>query len=110
MIGRWAGLRPLIAGRGRPSDISRAHQIRMCEPGWLDVAGGKLTTYRLIAQQAVDRLLRHLSGRFRGAKRPQEPLLDPDETAAASGILPPPVGAGGRAAFCQRNGRCTWKT
>ena len=29
VIGTWAGLRPLIAGRGRPSDISRAHQIRM---------------------------------------------------------------------------------
>ena len=28
----------------------------MPEPGWFDVAGGKLTTYRLMAQQAVDRL------------------------------------------------------
>ncbi len=57
----WAGLRPLVADRrGGPSDISRAHQIRMPQPGWLDVAGGKLTTYRRIAQQAVDRLVAHL--------------------------------------------------
>src|SRR2546422_593647 len=51
IIATWAGLRPLLAdraGAGGPSDISRAHQIRTPEPGWWDVAGGKLTTYRLI--------------------------------------------------------------
>src|SRR5688500_18308500 len=41
VISAWAGLRPLIAGggnaKGKPSDISRRHQIRMTHPGWLDV-------------------------------------------------------------------------
>jgi len=122
VIGTWAGLRPLIASnRGGPSDISRAHQIAMPEPGWLDVAGGKLTTYRLIAEQAVDRLLRHLGRPCCPCRTADEPLLSgcpritleccgaavpaarAGETPApqvilghppsstASGILPPPV-------------------
>jgi glycerol-3-phosphate dehydrogenase len=101
VISRWAGLRPLIAGRGRPSDISRAHQIRMPEPGWLDVAGGKLTTYRRMAEQAVDRLVRHLARTAARCRTAEEPLLAPDETAA-SGVLPPPVGAELVRDFCGR--------
>jgi glycerol-3-phosphate dehydrogenase len=94
VISTWAGLRPLIASkRGGPSDISRAHQIRMSEPGWLDVAGGKLTTYRRIAQQAVDRLLRYLRRRALPCRTADEPLLPAGETPGASGILPPPVTA-----------------
>jgi len=76
VLSTWAGLRPLVAAkRGGPSDISRAHQIRMPAPGWLDVAGGKLTTYRLIAEQAVDRLLRHLGQKARPCRTAEEPLL-----------------------------------
>ncbi|MHC4176402.1 MAG: glycerol-3-phosphate dehydrogenase/oxidase [Planctomycetota bacterium] len=98
VISHWAGLRPLIASRrGGPSDISRAHQVRMsvCRghtgPGWLDVAGGKLTTYRLIAEQAVDRLLRHLRREATPCCTAEEPLLPAGEAEGLSGILPPPV-------------------
>ncbi len=88
----WAGLRPLLASRrGGPSDISRAHRIDMPEPGWLDVAGGKLTTYRLIAQQAVDRLLGHLDRKASACRTAEEPLLPAEDPAGISGILPPPV-------------------
>lgn len=94
VIGTWAGLRPLIASkRGGPSDVSRVHQIHMPEPGWLDVAGGKLTTYRMIAQQAVDRLLRHLGRKVPPCRTADEPLLEPDEVKGLSGILPPRVTA-----------------
>ncbi len=88
----WAGLRPLLASRrGGPSDISRAHRIDMPEPGWLDVAGGKLTTYRLIAQQAVDRLLAHLNRKAPACRTAEELLLPAEDIAGISGILPPPV-------------------
>jgi glycerol-3-phosphate dehydrogenase len=61
VISAWAGLRPLIAdANGKPSDISRSHEIRMPEPGWWDVAGGKLTTYRLMAEQTVDQIIKWL--------------------------------------------------
>jgi glycerol-3-phosphate dehydrogenase len=76
VIGTWAGLRPLIAAKGGgPSDISRVHQISQPHPGWLDVAGGKLTTYRLIAEQTVDRLLIFLGRRGQSCRTAEEPLL-----------------------------------
>lgn len=91
VISTWAGVRPMIAsGRGGPSDISRAHEIRMPEPGWIDVAGGKLTTYRLIAEQVVDRITRYLGCRARPCGTAAEPLLEPSQ-AGPSGILPAPV-------------------
>ncbi len=102
VISHWAGLRPLLASRrGGPSDISRAHRIRMSEPGWLDVAGGKLTTYRLIAQQAVDRLLPYLKRPAVRCRTADEPLLVPGEPATAGGILPPPVSAEVVHHFCE---------
>lgn len=96
VISSWAGLRPLIADPdGKPSDISRSHEIRTPEPGWWDVAGGKLTTYRLMAEQTVDQLVKWLnqSGAMNGSVKPcrtaEEPLLPAAETANVSGILPP---------------------
>ena len=63
VISSWAGLRPLIADPdGKPSEISRSHQIDNPEPGWWDVAGGKLTTYRLMAEQTVDHIVKWLNG------------------------------------------------
>ncbi len=92
VVSTWAGLRPLVAASGGgPSDISRAHEIRMPEPGWIDVAGGKLTTYRLIAQQVVDRLVRHLDLRKAPCRSAQLPLLGPDRVGQFSGIRPPEV-------------------
>jgi glycerol-3-phosphate dehydrogenase len=92
VIATWAGVRPLIAPRevkaGAPSDTSRSHEIRMPEPGWIDVAGGKLTTYRLMAEQVVDKACLHL-----GSSNGKSPTASTPLTADAdySGILPPPV-------------------
>jgi glycerol-3-phosphate dehydrogenase len=92
VIRTWAGVRPLIAtGHGGPSDISRAHKILMLEPGWFDVAGGKLTTYRLIAEQVVDRIVAHHGRQTAPCRTAAEPLLS-GGNPASSGVLPPPVG------------------
>jgi len=89
----WAGVRPLIADpHGHPSDISRRHEIVMSHPGWVDVAGGKLTTYRLIAEQVVDRLFRHL-GRTSPQCTPAKELIVSPDTVPHSRILPPAVEA-----------------
>jgi glycerol-3-phosphate dehydrogenase len=86
----WAGLRPLIASkRGGPSDISRAHLIAMPQPGWIDVAGGKLTTYRRIAEQTIDRAVDHLAIQRRPCRTADEPLLPAAETRDTSGVVPP---------------------
>jgi glycerol-3-phosphate dehydrogenase len=55
VIGAFAGLRPLRDdGHGRTADISRRHEILIARSGVVTVVGGKLTTYRRMAQDAVD--------------------------------------------------------
>ncbi|MBN2022920.1 MAG: glycerol-3-phosphate dehydrogenase/oxidase [Pirellulales bacterium] len=92
VISTWSGLRPLVADRnGQPSDISRRHEITLAEPGWWDVTGGKLTTYRLMAEQTVDRVIRALGRPANPCRTAVEPLLDPREDVGPSSIVPPPV-------------------
>lgn len=57
-VGAWAGLRPLLSsGPGFPSaDLSRRHAIMQDPPGLVSITGGKLTTYRQMAEDLVDRL------------------------------------------------------
>lgn len=102
VISTWAGVRPLVASRhGGPSDISRAHRIEMPHPGWLDVAGGKLTTYRHIAQQLVDRVIEYVNVQRLPCRTAELPLLT-DEEAAGSGIVPPEPSPELVAHFCRR--------
>ena len=61
ITGLWAGLRPLLApveGRHAPSertaDLSRRHTVRTSASGVVTVTGGKLTTYRRMAEDTVD--------------------------------------------------------
>jgi len=58
VTGAYAGLRPLIdAGEGRTSDLSRDHAVLENDSGMFSVVGGKLTEYRLMAQDVLDRAL-----------------------------------------------------
>jgi len=60
VVGRFAGLRPLLdAGDGATADVSRRHAV-LGDPmsGVLTVVGGKLTTYRRMAQDVVDAIAR----------------------------------------------------
>lgn len=56
--GTYSGLRPLIddggAGERATADLSRNHLVRVSPTGVITVVGGKLTTYRQMAQDAVD--------------------------------------------------------
>ena len=57
VVASWAGLRPLArGGNGATADLSRRHEIYESPPGLLTVTGGKLTTYRAMAEDVVDRL------------------------------------------------------
>jgi glycerol-3-phosphate dehydrogenase len=101
VISTWTGLRPLIADpSGAPSDVSREHEIKMPSPGWFDVAGGKLTTYRLMAEQAVDRIVKHLGIAARPCTTASEPLL-PEAKPPFSGVTPPPVSRDAVEQFCR---------
>jgi glycerol-3-phosphate dehydrogenase len=55
VIGSYAGLRPLIEQEGsRSADLSRKHAVLTSPDGVITVVGGKLTTYRRMAADAVD--------------------------------------------------------
>jgi len=57
VIGSWAGVRPLLAGaEGSTADLSRRHACVTGDDGMISLLGGKLTTYRRMAQDAVDLL------------------------------------------------------
>lgn len=58
VAGSFAGLRPLVEGGGRSADLSRKHAVLAGSDGLLTVVGGKLTTYRRMAEDAVDAAIR----------------------------------------------------
>jgi glycerol-3-phosphate dehydrogenase len=82
VIGRFAGYRPLLAGRAGPTaDLSRRHQILAdADTGALTIVGGKLTTYRRMAQDVVDRLVA-------GQRRPSRTAALPLVGAAPPDVL-----------------------
>jgi glycerol-3-phosphate dehydrogenase len=67
VTGVWAGLRPLVkaAESVRTADLSRRHSIRTSEAGLVTVTGGKLTTYRQMADDTVNAVMRQLGRRGR---------------------------------------------
>jgi glycerol-3-phosphate dehydrogenase len=59
VIGAYAGLRPLIdAGEGRTADVSRDHAVVESPSGVISVIGGKLTEYRYMAEDVIDKAVR----------------------------------------------------
>lgn len=104
VTGAWSGLRPLLAatpGRRRPSertaDLSRRHAVLTSPSGLVTITGGKLTTYRKMAADAVDAALRQLGDderrssvtrrlRLHGAQGIER--LRRPEAAAGSGVPP----------------------
>jgi glycerol-3-phosphate dehydrogenase len=76
--GVYAGLRPLLSGESdQTSALSREHAVVEPLLGLLLVAGGKFTTYRVMAQDVVDRAARRLPG-TRASSTDRLPLLGAD--------------------------------
>lgn len=80
IVSAWAGVRPLLRppDERSPGAVSREHQV-LDDPGLLSVVGGKLTTYRVVAADVVDRAataLHKLNGRAIPPRAPtdREPL------------------------------------
>jgi glycerol-3-phosphate dehydrogenase len=77
--GVYAGLRPLLAGESEESSkLSREHAVARVAPGLVAIAGGKYTTYRVMAADAVDAAGVDLSGRLQPSITDQVPLLGAD--------------------------------
>jgi glycerol-3-phosphate dehydrogenase len=75
VLGTWAGLRPLVrdARSERTADLSRRHSVQRSPGGLITVTGGKLTTYRRMAQDTVDEVVSVL-GRGGRCRTPRLPL------------------------------------
>jgi glycerol-3-phosphate dehydrogenase len=77
--GVYAGLRPLLAGESdSTSKLSREHTVAHPVPGLVMIAGGKYTTYRLMARDAVDAVGHGLDGKVAPSCTDQIPLAGAD--------------------------------
>ncbi len=74
--GVYAGLRPLLAGESEAtSKLSREHAVAQTAAGLITIAGGKYTTYRVMAKDAVDAAARSLPQRVPPCVTDRTPLL-----------------------------------
>ena len=79
VLGVYAGLRPLLAGDSEStSRLSREHVVAHPVPGLVLVAGGKYTTYRLMARDAVDAVVHALDWRAPPSCTDRVPLAGAD--------------------------------
>ncbi|MGH3869687.1 MAG: glycerol-3-phosphate dehydrogenase/oxidase [Pseudonocardiaceae bacterium] len=77
--GVYAGLRPLLAGESEEtSRLSREHAVARVAPGLVAIAGGKYTTYRVMAADAVAAAVPDLPGRVAPSITDKVPLLGAD--------------------------------
>ena len=95
--GVYAGLRPLLSGESDvTSRLSREHTVAQPVPGLVMIAGGKYTTYRVMARDAVDAVAHGLDGKVPPSCTDAVPLVGADgypalwnsraRLAAASGL------------------------
>ncbi|GAA3726796.1 glycerol-3-phosphate dehydrogenase [Spinactinospora alkalitolerans] len=90
VLGTFSGLRPLFdSGTGTTADISRRHQVITAPDGLLTIVGGKLTTYRRMAQDALDTAL-HNTGITAGPCRTRRlPLVGAASLAGLDTVQAP---------------------
>lgn len=84
VVGVYAGLRPLLAGESdMTSKLSREHAVVSPVAGLTMVAGGKYTTYRVMAKDAVDQAVHSLPGKVPASVTEDVPLVGAEGFAAA---------------------------
>ena len=77
--GVFAGLRPLLEGESdATSRLSREHAVSQAVPGLISVAGGKYTTYRVMAEDAIDMVAANLDEKVPGSVTAATPLVGAD--------------------------------
>lgn len=90
VVSAFAGLRPLLDdGRDRSADVSRRHAVLSSADGVVTVVGGKLTTYRAMAQDAVDAAVRHRRLAAGPSRTRRLPLVGAASRAELAGLHAP---------------------
>ena len=92
VVSVWVGLRPLLGQdpAAAPSQVSREHRVVESAQGLITIAGGKLTTYRVMARDVADRVaarLHELDGRPTAPRPPTDRLPLPGGEAAELDVL-----------------------
>lgn len=83
VVGTFAGVRPLLDSQGRTADLSRRHAVLESRTGVVTVVGGKLTTYRRMAQDAVDAAIARAGLSARPCRTRDLPLVGAGRTTGA---------------------------
>lgn len=80
IIGVYAGLRPLVANNksATTTKLSREHTVDRPAPGFVSIAGGKYTTYRVMGKDAVDRAVIELRRLTQSSVTEKLPLVGAD--------------------------------
>ena len=114
VCGVYAGLRPLVAAAGSAATtrLSRQHRLFHPLPGLTAIAGGKYTTYRVMARDAVDAAARDLGGTVAPSRTADVPLVvrGDDEVralAAADPALAAPIPGAGHHVMAAAVHACT---
>jgi len=97
VLGVYAGLRPLVRGDAESTaKLSREHAIRSVAPGFVTIVGGKYTTYRVMAEDTIDRAFESIEESVGPSVTSEVPLVGAegyeelrgqvDDLAAAHGL------------------------
>lgn len=90
LIGTFAGLRPLLdTGSDATADLSRRHAVITAPDGLITVVGGKLTTYRRMAEDAVDAAVRSTGLRADRCRTRRLPLVGATRRDRLAGLRAP---------------------
>ncbi len=93
IVSAWSGVRPLVRATADPGDdstveLSRSHRLVETESGVLALVGGKLTTYRAMAEEAVDRIESRLGLKLPRCSTHRRPLVPGEPLTAAELGMP----------------------
>ncbi len=89
VVGVYAGLRPLLTGEtDATSKLSREHAVSVRVPGLVTVAGGKYTTYRVMAEDTVDVAAEQIGIRPGPSKTAETPLIGAEGHEATRAAAP----------------------
>ena len=97
IVGAYSGLRPLVGEPGKSEEqTSREHEIWTSPSGLVSIAGGKLTTYRSMAEELVDLVEKHLRRDFSIRARhfcrtAKTPLIEEDDEMRAQSVAVEPL-------------------
>ena len=80
IIGVYAGLRPLVANKksATTTKLSREHTVDCPAPGFVSIAGGKYTTYRIMGKDVIDRAVIELRRLTKDSVTEKLPLVGAD--------------------------------